>query len=221
MAQDELVRFVVPALFFFANTALADEVPLVVGRLPTRESHAQIVRAACALRIPGVDVAVDGRRCTFGFAEPDAVPLTITDRDGVVVFEGRLDPELVRSARTNVELHLMLADDYHAGTWVASTWRPRSNALRDLGLVTTVIGGAALVVSSWLALAAYLTVHPLLCFHLFDPNPSSCVGDPTDLNIATAVTLGAGLAMMTLGGIAFSAGRTKVALVPNAVRVTF
>ena len=83
-----------------------------------------------------------------------------------------------------------------------------------------MLGAATLVASSWLALGAELVAHPIFCFHLFEPE-ASCGGDATPLTIAAGVTLAAGVLVTAFGGVAFHAGRMKVALVPDAVRVTF
>jgi len=214
------VRLLGLAILCVANVAVAEDAPLVVARLPTRETREHVVDAVCSLRISGVDVSIDGHRCAFGFAEAESVPLTVTARDGVLVFESRVDPELVRSARAAVDLRLTLGDDHAAGTWVVSTWHPRSLALRDAGLVGVVLGSSTIFAASLFAFAAYLTAHPLFCFHLFEPE-ASCAGDPTALTIAAGVTFAAGVMLTSLGGAAYKAGRMKVAVVPTGVRVSF
>ena len=211
-----------------AASASADDAPQL-ARFTTRAPHAEIVAAACAYHadVDGrpVDVSVDGRRCTFGLVPRDAVALEVRVAGDTVTLAGPRSQD----AGEKIEQRLRFGDRFHADTYVVSKQVPRSATLRDAGLISATLGGAGLLTAPMLALVA--TWHPLGSFCLnFDDQPCKASPPPDNggLALAAAISGIAGATLFTLGVIAFSVGRTKLALISaqitpmgGALRIAF
>ena len=203
-----------------------DAAPVIIEEFTTRAPREEVVEAVCRLhesvtRADGahpVDVDIDGRRCTFGLVPPNAEPLHVRLRGETVSFEAALERDVITRARAKVERRLFYGNAWHANTYTVSPWSERSPALRDFGLLTTLVGGAAVLAAPIVGGIGALVAHPLFCFR-FDASPCAG-GDATPYTItAVALALG-GATLFGVGLEMFYAGRAKVALV-DRVSVVF
>jgi hypothetical protein len=203
-----------------------DSAPVVIEAFTTRAPRDAVVEALCRLhesvtRADGVhpiDVDIDGRRCTFGLVPPNAELLHVRLWGDGVELEAALERDVILRVRAKVERRLLYGDAWHANTYTVSPWSERSPALRDLGLLTALVGGAAFLAAPIVGGAGALVAHPLFCF---TADRSPCApGDATPYTItAVALALG-GATLFGVGLEMFYAGRAKVALV-DRVSVVF